>query len=58
MGREKHEQMEREEAWGRLAEAKGHRCSGCSSTIAYGEHEMFFETGMCGSCAHTALKDD
>jgi hypothetical protein len=58
MGREKNDQMEREEAWGRLANAKGHKCAVCSCTIPYGEQEVFFETGMCGSCANAATKDD
>lgn len=58
MGREKNEQMERETAWDRLAQAKGHKCSVCGCLIPYGEQTVFFETGMCGYHAHTAEKDD
>ncbi len=58
MGREKNEQMEREEVWSRLADGKGYNCAVCSGSIPYGERDVFFETGMCGSCAHQARKDD
>jgi hypothetical protein len=47
-----------ERDWDHLAESQGHRCSVCSTRIAYGDREVFFRTKMCGHCAHQSNKAD
>ena len=58
MGREKARLEETEEAWNRKAKAESIKCSVCSQHIIHGEREIYFETNMCGYCAHQAQKND
>ena len=57
MGREKEAIIERQDHWMMKARSEGLRCSVCSSTIPYDERDVFFETQMCGWCAHQDVKD-
>ena len=58
MGRTKREMEATEERWDYKAGAEGYRCAVCGEAPVYDERETFFETGMCGWCAHMASKDD
>jgi hypothetical protein len=62
MGRAKHEAMEEEEkkeaAWARKCAYEGWKCVRCDSVPPLVEREIFFETKMCGYCAHIVSKDD
>ncbi len=58
MGMEKHEIEMREQRWENLAHAKGYQCGLCSTTVPYCDREIFFQTGLCGHCAHAMSKDD
>lgn len=49
---------ENEENWNKLAAAKGYRCERCNALIPFGEREVYFETKLCGYCAHMLQKDD
>ena len=49
---------EQEQAWDRLARAKGYRCEACDSLIPYGEQNVYFERKLCGRCAHNLDKDN
>ncbi len=48
----------KEAAWIKMCEAKGWQCSRCESIPPHGERDVYFETGMCGYCAHMTSKDD
>ena len=58
MGQAKEAAIVADEDWESLAEAKGWVCSVCSSVPPKSERDIFFNTGICGWCAHTASKDD
>lgn len=58
MGAEKHEMIMREERWETKARNEGWKCAVCHSVPPYSEREIYFDTGMCGWCAHMAAKDD
>jgi hypothetical protein len=58
MGRAKNEQMEAEDNWGRKAMNEGIHCAACGSRISYDDRDVYFDSGMCGSCEHTWNKDD
>jgi len=49
---------ENEQAWERLASAQGYKCGRCGQLIPLGERKKYFETKMCGLCAHQLEKDD
>ena len=49
---------EAESAWDRKAQAEMLNCSVCGQPIPYGEKEIYYSTGMCGSCKHISEKDD
>jgi RNA polymerase-binding transcription factor DksA len=49
---------ENEQAWDRLAAAKGYKCERCGQRIPFGEREIYFERKLCGLCAHLLDKDD
>ena len=54
MGREKEEQIEREEARRRQAESDGRRCDYCGAVIPYGTDR---QSGACPACVG-AMRDD
>ncbi len=56
--RSKTEQLEVEESWDRLADAKGYNCKQCGSRIPYSERDLYFETGYCSLCYNSTWKDD
>jgi len=58
MGTEKDRIIEAEEGWIAKCNAKGWHCSICGAPPPLSEREIFFETGMCGHCAHVMEKDD
>lgn len=58
MGRAKEAMLEAEDNWQAKAEAESWRCAVCSSVPPLSERDIYFETGMCGKCAHIAAKDD
>jgi len=49
---------ENEQAWDRLARAKGYKCELCGEFIPFGERTVYFERKLCGQCAHKLDKDD
>ena len=61
MGRVKHHQMEEESAketvWAKTCEYANWQCSRCEDIPSLEEREIYFETGMCGYCAHMTSKD-
>ena len=62
MGRVKHHHMEEEAAkeiaWAKKCEYRGWQCSQCEDIPSLAEREIYFQTGMCGYCAHMTSKDD
>lgn len=58
MGRDKDAQEEAASRWTTAAEINGYRCDVCGSIPSHEEREVYFDTGMCGYCAHQAQKDD
>lgn len=58
MGAAKHEMMMREDSWHTKARSEGWKCAVCGCTPPLSERDVYFDTGMCGWCAHTANKDD
>ena len=58
LGRENDAIIERDDNWLMKAQSEGWSCAVCGNTPPYDEREVFFETGMCGYCAHVAAKDD
>ncbi len=58
MRREKHDQIQREDDWMALANAKGYACEQCGARPEYDEREIFFEAGTCARCEHVMSKDD
>ena len=49
---------ENEQAWNRKAQAEQIKCNLCKEQIPFGERQVYFETGLCGYCAHQQEKDD
>ena len=58
MGRAKEAMLEAEDNWHVKAQAEGWNCAVCGSVPPLSERDVYFETGMCGYCAHVAAKDD
>ena len=46
------------DGWMIKATSEGWRCARCSQVPIYDEREVYFDTGMCGYCAHVISKDD
>ena len=58
MGRDKEARIRSEDGWMIKARSEGMICAMCGMTPPYGSREIYFETGMCGHCAHQMAKDD
>ena len=58
MGLKKSDMEEKEDAWTRKAAYEGWKCIRCGSTPPLCERDVYFETKMCGYCAHVSSKDD
>lgn len=58
MGREKERLIKREDDWMALANKQDHRCKWCGTVIPYGDRDLYFRTGECGSCHASLSKDD
>lgn len=58
MGLEKSARIEADDNWLSKCQAENLRCSRCHLHPPYDERVTFFETGMCGYCAHQMAKDD
>lgn len=52
------EEGRKEAAWTRKCEYEGWKCGRCDETPPLSERDIFFETKMCGYCAHMTSKDD
>jgi hypothetical protein len=52
------EEESRESRWRYAAKAKGFECIRCGEIPLYDEREIYFESKMCGYCAHMTSKDD
>jgi hypothetical protein len=50
------EEEDREDRWHKAAEINGYNCKRCGSVPPYVERETYFETKMCGYCAHKMQK--
>jgi hypothetical protein len=46
------DQEDREDRWHRAAQIKGYKCELCGNVPPYEERETYFETKVCGYCAH------
>lgn len=57
MRTEKDTIIEKEDNWNLLAKRNNYRCVACSTTIPYGDREVYFRTKMRGYCARQASKD-
>ena len=44
--------------WADLAQREDYKCPIDGTTIPYEERAIFFETGLCGWCAHQMRRDD
>lgn len=57
MGQEKDFEMERceeeERKWNQVCQQSGFECNQCHSYPLNSEREVYFETGLCGACAHS-----
>jgi RNA polymerase-binding transcription factor DksA len=49
---------ENEQAWQKLARAKGYKCEACGELIPFSERQVFFERKLCGRCAASLDKKD
>jgi len=58
MGIEKDIEIAKDEARDHVVRQKGWICSRCGDHPPYSELPVYFETGMCGWCAHMVAKDD
>lgn len=58
MGALKDEMEEKEQAWNAKASYEGWKCSRCGAIPPLSERDVYFETKMCGYCAHVTSKDD
>jgi hypothetical protein len=58
MGQLKHEMDMRETNWDRKAAAERLKCSRCSTTIPYGDRDVFYRSGYCGYCVAVVARDD
>jgi hypothetical protein len=56
MGHDKDSLLERDERWNALARKKDYRCSICMTPVPFEERKIYFDTGMCGYCAHKMEK--
>ena len=49
---------EKAAAWRHVAMSKCFECIRCGNYPEYDERELYFETKLCGFCAHQAAKGD
>ena len=47
-----------EQDWETLARVKEYKCGACGQLIPFGERQVYFETNLCGHCAHKVAKND
>lgn len=58
MGGEKKDLEQKEEVWRRKCQYEGWICAVCGKIPPLSDNQIYFETKMCGHCAHQARMDD